>query len=75
MMDVMVAVQFFHVAALVAALLVLSAVVALFLWWREEGARAAQRSRNRARHTALNAPAPTAPPARRPVDEEVELSA
>jgi hypothetical protein len=75
MMGTMIAVQFFHVAALVAALLVLGAVVALFLWWREEGARIAQRSRNRARHTTLNPPAPTAPPARPPVDEEVELSA
>jgi hypothetical protein len=54
---------------------VLGAVVALVLWWREEGARAAQRSRNRARHTTLNTPAPTAPPARPPVGEEVELSA
>jgi hypothetical protein len=75
MMGAMVAVQFFHVAALVAALLVFGAVVALVLSWREESARAAQRSRNRARHTTLNTPAPTAPPARPPVDEEVELSA
>ena len=74
MMGDMVALQFFHVAALVAALLVLGAVVALVLWWREEGMRAARRSRARARHTALNAPAPTAQTARRAEAEEVELS-
>jgi HAMP domain-containing protein len=75
MMGSMVAVQFFHVAALGAALLVFAAFIALVLWWREEGTRARQRSRNRARHTTLNTPAPTAPAARPPVDEEVELSA
>ena len=74
-MGAMVAVQFFHVAALVAALLVLGAVIALVLWWREEGMRAAQRSRNRARHTTLNTTAPAARPPRLPVDEDVELSA
>jgi hypothetical protein len=75
MMGLMVAVQFFQVAALVAALLVLGAVVALVLWWREEGTRAAQRSRSRTRHTALNAPAPPAATPRREVPEDVEMSA
>jgi len=71
----MVALQFFHVAALGAALLVFGAVVALVLSWREEGTRAAQRSRSRNRHTALNAPARIAPTVRRDEPEEIELSA
>jgi len=75
MMGDMVALQFFHVAALLAALLVLGAVVALVLWWREEGRRARQRSRMRTRHTALNAPEPTAQRAQRAEAEAVELSA
>jgi len=74
-MGAMVAVQFFHVAALVAALLVLGAVFALVMWWREEGTRAAQRSRSRTRHTALNAPAARPAPPRREVPEDVEMSA
>jgi hypothetical protein len=75
MMGDMVALQFFHVAALVAALLVLGAVVAFVLAWREEGMRATRRARARTRHTALNAPAPTAQTAQRAEAEEVELSA
>ena len=66
MMGGMVAVQFFNVAALVAGILVLAALVVLYMWWHDEGERAAQRSR--ARHTALQASA---------ADErdDVELSA
>jgi len=75
MMGVMVALAFFHAAAIVAGLLVIAGAIALVLSWREEGRRAAQRSRNRVRHTTLNAAAPTAPAPRPPVKEEVELSA
>ena len=75
MMGDMVALQFFHVAALLAALLVLGAVVALVLWWREEGQRSRSRARSRARHTALSALAPPAAPTRREEAERVEMSA
>lgn len=71
-MAAMVALQFFDVAALGAALLVFGAVVALVMWWREESTRAAHRERARARHTALNAPA--APP-RRADAERVKVPA
>ena len=56
-MGALVALEFFNVAVIGAALLVLAAVVALVMWWHEEGMRTAQQSRARARHTALNAPA------------------
>lgn len=75
MMGAMVALEFFNVAVLGAAALVLGAVVALVLWWREEGMRAASRSRARARHTALNPPAPPSQPTRREEADEVEISA
>jgi hypothetical protein len=74
-MGAMVAVQFFHVAAFGAAVLVFGAVIALVLSWREEGTRAAQRLRSRNRHTALNAPARIPQTPRRDEPEEIELSA